>query len=157
MLGTDRDPLPPGQIEARIWRWAAPVLIAVALFLLPWTVWLTWVLPSRHVSEHWNLAWAGFDVALAASIALTGVGVYRRATWLQGAAMASGVLLLVDAWFDVTLSSGGASRMGAVAEAVFSEIPIALFAFWIAADTVRFWDRWQVLTSRAGRPEPGRE
>lgn len=149
--------LPPGRFGARAWRLAAPVFIAVALFLLPWTVWLSWALPSRHVSEHWDLAWAGFDVALAIVVAATGVGVYRHATWLQGAAAAAGVMLLVDAWFDITLSSGAMSRWVAVGEALVSEIPIALFAFWIAADTVRFWDRWLVLTSRAGRPEPDPE
>ena len=149
--------LPPDPLEATAWRWAAPAFLAVALFLLPWTVWLTWALPSRHVSHHWNLAWGGFDVALALAVALTGVGIYRRATWLQGAAVAAGVMLLVDAWFDITLASGAMSRWVAVGEAFVSEIPIAVFAFWIAADTVRFWDRWQLLTSRAGRPEPGRE
>ena len=134
-----------------------PIFLAVALFLLPWTVWLSWVLPSRHVTEHWDLAWAGFDVALAVAVAATGIGVYRRAPWLQGAAAAAGAMLLADAWFDITLSSGGASRLGAVAEALVSEIPLALLAFWIAADTARFFGRWQELTSRAGRPEPGRE
>jgi hypothetical protein len=139
------------------WRWAAPIFLTVALFLLPWTVWLTWVLPSRHVANHWDIAWAGFDAALAVAVALTGIGVYRRATWLQGAAAAAGAMLLADAWFDITLSSGGASRMAAVAEALVSEIPLALLAFWIAADTARFLGRWQQLTSRAGRPEPARE
>jgi hypothetical protein len=133
------------------------VFLAVSLLLLPWTVWLSWVLPSRHVSEHWDLAWAGFDVALAVAIAATGLGVYRRATWLQGAAAAAGVLLLADAWFDITLSSSGASRWGAVAQAVMSEIPLSLLAFWIAADSARFFGQWPELTSRAGRPEPGRE
>lgn len=133
------------------------MFLAVALLLLPWTVWLSWVLPSRHVSEHWDLAWAGFDVALAFAVAATGIGVYRRATWLQGAAAAAGAMLLADAWFDITLSSGGTSRMGAVAEALVSEIPLALLAFWIAADTARFLGQWPGLTSRAGRPEPGRE
>jgi hypothetical protein len=139
------------------WRWAGPVFLGVALFLLPWTVWLTWALPSRHVSNHWDLAWAGFDVALALAVAATGLGVYRRADWLQGVAAAAGAMLLADAWFDVTLSSGGGSRMGAVAEALVSEIPLALLAFWIAADTARFFGRWPELTSRGDRPEPGRE
>jgi hypothetical protein len=133
------------------------VFLAVALFLLPWTVWLTWVLPSRHVTDHWDLAWAGFDIALAFAVALTGIGVLRRAAWLQGAAAAAGAMLLADAWFDITLSSGGGSRMGAVAEALVSEIPLALLAFWIAMDTARFFGRWQELTSRGGRPVPGPE
>jgi hypothetical protein len=76
---------------------------------------------------------------------------------LQGAAAAAGVMLLVDAWFDVTLASNAASRWGAIAQAALSEIPLAVLAFWIAADTVRFWGRWQQLTSRGGRQVPGPE
>ena len=138
-------------------RWAAPVFLMVALFLLPWTVWLTSVLPSRHVTTDWDLTWVGFDIALMVAVALTGIGILRRAPWLQGAATAAGTMLLVDAWFDITLSSGGASRMVAVAEGVVSEIPLALLAFWIAADTARFFGRWRQLTSRAGRPAPDPE
>ena len=144
-------------VRGRPRRWAAPIFFAVALALLPWTIWLSWVLPSRHVSEHWDLAWAGFDVALAVAVGATGLGIYRHAAWLQGAAAAAGAMLLADAWFDITLSSSGAGFWGAVGQAVVSEIPLALLAFWIAADTARFWGRWQNLTSRAGRPEPGRE
>ena len=97
-------------------------------------MWLTWVPPSRHVTDEWGLAWAGFDAALPVAVALIGVGILRRAPWLQGAATAAGTMLLVDVWFDITLSSGGARRMGAVAEALVSEVPLALLAFWIAAD-----------------------
>jgi hypothetical protein len=143
-------------VSGWVHRWAAPVFLAVALFLLPWTVFLTWALPSRHVSDHWDLAWVGFDIALCVAVAATAVGVHRRAAWLQGVAAASGALLLADAWFDITLSSGGASRMGAVTEAAVSEIPLALLAFWIAADTARFFGRWRELTSRGGRRAPGR-
>jgi len=146
-----RDELPPQPVAGWAKRWAAPVFVGFALFLLPWTLWLTWALPSRHVSEHWDLAWVGFDVALAVTVAATAFGVYRHAAWLQGAAAAAGAMLVVDAWFDITLSSSGASRWGAVALAVVSEIPLALLAFWIAADTARFWGRWRELTSRDGR------
>ena len=149
--------LPPEPVPGWARRWAAPVFLGVALFLLPWTVFLTWALPSRHVSDHWDLAWVGFDVALAVAVAATAVGVWKHAAWLQGVAAAAGALLLADAWFDITLSSGGGSRMGAVTEALVSEIPLALLAFWIALDTARFFGRWQELTSRGGRTEPGRE
>ena len=151
------DQLQHDPVSGWVRRWAGPVFLIVALFLLPWTVFLTWALPSRHVSDHWDLAWVGFDIALAIAVGLTGLGIYRRAAWLQGAATAAGTMLLADAWFDITLSSGGASRMGAIAEAFLSEVPLALLAFWIAADTARFFGRFPQLTSRAGRPAPGPE
>ena len=43
----------------------------VAVALVPWTLYLTFTLPSRHVTFHYDLAWVGFDVALAASFAAT--------------------------------------------------------------------------------------
>ena len=43
-------------------RWVAPLLGFVALFLIPWTLYLTLTLPSRHVTHHYDLAWVGFDI-----------------------------------------------------------------------------------------------
>jgi len=45
-------------------RWAVPVLALTAVCLLPWTLWLTYSLPARHVTQHYDLAWVGFDAAL---------------------------------------------------------------------------------------------
>jgi len=33
--------------------------------LVPWVVMLAAVLPSAHRAAHWDIAWAGFDIALA--------------------------------------------------------------------------------------------
>src|ERR1041385_7242676 len=41
-------------------RWVTPLLTLVAIGLLPWTLWLTFSLPARHVSQHYDVAWAGF-------------------------------------------------------------------------------------------------
>ena len=41
------------------------LLALVAVALVPWTLYLTFTLPSRHVTIHYDLAWVGFDVALA--------------------------------------------------------------------------------------------
>jgi hypothetical protein len=133
----------------------APVLLCVCLFLLPWTFWLTQTLPRRHVSEHWRVAWTGFDVALAVLFALTALAVLRRAAWLQGAASATAMLLLADVWFDTLLSSH--PRI-AIFEAVFSELPLALLLLWIAHDTARFWRRWlRVLEIAPPKPRAADE
>ncbi len=142
-------------------KWALPILALVALFLLPWTAWLTVTLPARHVSEHWDAAWVGFDVAEFVALAATAFGIWRRTAWLQAAAAAAGTLLCADAWFDVLLSHGDRKFWVAVAEAVVAEIPLAAVCFWIAVDAARFWARWQrllpTLTSRGGRRAPARE
>src|SRR5207253_9903047 len=62
-------------------------LVAAALVLAPWTAWLASSLPCRYLSQHWNVAWAGFDTALAATLALTGVAALHHAPWLDRAAV----------------------------------------------------------------------
>jgi hypothetical protein len=107
-------------------------LPASALFLVPWSVWLASSLPCRYLSEHWGIAWAGFDIALAAALALTGVAALRRTPWLDRAAVAAATLLAADAWFDVVTSRGAAAVALATTEAVAVELPVALLCIWVA-------------------------
>jgi hypothetical protein len=123
-------------------RWAMPLLGAVVVFLLPWTVWLTVTLPAKHVAEHWDAAWVGFDLAEVVALSLTAYGLWKRAPWVEVAASAAGTLLIADAWFDILLSGGDEKVWVAVAEAVFAEVPLAILCFWIAIDVARFWAGW---------------
>jgi hypothetical protein len=116
----------------RRWRPSLPVFLAAsALFLLPWSAWLASSLPCRYLSQHWGVAWAGFDLALATALAATGVAVLRRAPWLDRAAVAAATLLATDAWFDVITSRGAAAVALATTEAVAVELPIALLCLWL--------------------------
>ena len=36
-------------------RWVPPGLALIAVALVPWTIWLTTVLPSHEVVDHWDL------------------------------------------------------------------------------------------------------
>jgi PAP2 superfamily len=104
---------------------------AAALLLVPWTIGLARALPCRYLSVHWGVAWAGFDTALAMSLALTGFAVLRRAAWLDRAATATATLLAVDAWFDV-LTAGSATAVAlASAEAFAIELPVAVLCLWV--------------------------
>ena len=47
------------------------LLALTAAGLLPWTLWLTFTLPSRHVTEHYDVAWVVFDCALFCAFAAT--------------------------------------------------------------------------------------
>jgi hypothetical protein len=133
-------------VEIRELSWirrrALPILTLVALFLLPWTIWLTFALPSRHVSEHWDAAWVGFDVAELVALAATAVGIYRRAAWVEVSASVAGTLLLADAWFDIMLANSDEKIWVAVVEAAVAEIPLAILCFTIAFDVSRFLSRW---------------
>jgi hypothetical protein len=109
-------------------RAATLVLIAAAFALVPWTLWLTYSLPSRHVTRHYDVAWIGFDVALAVAIAATAYAALRRTRALVALAAVTGTMLLCDAWFDVVTSWDGE----ALALAVFAEVPLAVLCLLLA-------------------------
>jgi hypothetical protein len=48
-----------------------------------------------------------------------------------------GVLLLCDAWFDITLSWGSGEQTASVLTAILAEIPIAVLAFALAQRLLR--------------------
>jgi hypothetical protein len=131
--------------DVRLYRWVPRLLALVALALVPWTLWLTVSLPSRHVSQHYDVAWIGFDVALAAAFGLTAWSALRRPRWLVALAAATGTMLVCDAWFDVVTASGGVERLEAMAEAAFGELPLAAICAYIVYDTERFRDRVRQL------------
>ncbi len=66
----------------------------------------------------------GFDVLLIVMFALTAYLALRRRQLLVMACFVTGVLLICDAWFDVTTASGRDLWLSA-ADAVFVELPIA--------------------------------
>src|SRR5437763_12222410 len=82
-------------------RWVVPLFGLAALLLVPWVVLLVFALPSTQRAAHWDIAWAGFDVALALLLFTVAVAACRRSPWLESAATAAATLLFVDAWCDV--------------------------------------------------------
>jgi hypothetical protein len=106
-------------------RWASYVFVALGAGLVPWTLWLAATLPERQVARNFDVAWSGFDVALAISLIATGCGLYKGTAWTQGVAASAATLLVTDAWFDVLSSAPGPERTMAVALAVFAELPVA--------------------------------
>lgn len=124
------DPLP-------LPRWLVPLLTLTATGLLVWTLWLTYSLPSRHITQHYDVAWVGFDVGLLVMFAVTGVCAVRSSRWLVPAAAATGTMLLCDAWFDVVTSQSG-ERLEAVLEAALAELPLAAICWFIVFNVERF-------------------
>jgi hypothetical protein len=113
-------------------RWVVPLFGLGALLLVPWIVLLVFALPSTHEAAHWDIAWAGFDVALALLLLTVAVAACRRSPWLEGAATATATLLFVDAWFDVLTSSTRAELFASAGEAVFVELPLAILCLLLA-------------------------
>jgi hypothetical protein len=112
--------------------------VAVGVALLPWTIWLASSLDPNHETTRWDLAWSGFDTALAVLFLLTALAAWLRSPWVGIAAGATGTLLVTDAWFDVVLESHSDELRIAIFFAAFAELPVAALCFWIAYRSERF-------------------
>ena len=75
--------------DRRIMRLAGPLFVLFSILLVPWTVFIALVLPSRQLSPNYDVAWAGFDVFLCVGLGATGYFALRRSRWLPLAAAAT--------------------------------------------------------------------
>lgn len=112
-------------------RWAARLLLVLGLALVPWTAFIAWTLPRRHVVRHWDLAWGGFDAALVVMLVVAGISLARGRPLARTLAPVIAALLVVDAWFDVVTAGDGEQFWIALALAVFAELPVAAFCIWL--------------------------
>jgi len=105
-------------------RWLVRLLAFTAAGLIPWTLWLALSLPDRRVAHHYNLAWVGFDIALAVVFAATAWSGLRHSRWLVPFVSATATMLLCDAWFDV-VTSAPSQRLEPILLAALAEVPLA--------------------------------
>ena len=110
-------------------------LVVVAVALVSWAGYLSFALPTSYTVSSWSLAWAGFDVLLAALLAATGWLALRRRPEVVLAAVAAAGMLGADAWFDVTTANSG-DRLGSLLSAVLVELPLAVALVVAAARRV---------------------
>ena len=113
------------------------LLAGCALLLLPWIVVLAATLPAHTVARNWSVAWAGFDLLLAAMLAGTAWLRHSGDPRASALAGASAAMLLVDAWFDTSTSAAGLDLVTAWGSAVFIELPLAVFCARIALRSPR--------------------
>lgn len=120
---------------------ALEMLLACVAALIPWTIFLAISLPNQYDAHHWRLTWAGFDGLLLIAMSMTVYLGWRRRQAVIVAAIATAVLLICDAWFDITLDLGTPEVWWSLASAVLVELPLAGFfitrAFIIISITVR--------------------
>ena len=126
-----------GVVRTRALDLVGVLFAAAALILVPWVVFLVHALPSDHRSAHWDVAWGGFDTALALLLVGVAVAAWRRSPWLEGAATAAATLLFVDAWFDILTASSRSELVTAIVEAAVVELPIAVFCLFLARSVER--------------------
>jgi hypothetical protein len=105
------------------------LLVITCLGLIPWIIVLGLTLPRRYVANHWTLAWVGFDVALLCALATTAWAAWRRRQVVIIAALVTGTMLVLDAWFDIVTDSTTRDLIISVVTAAFGELPLAVLTF----------------------------
>lgn len=107
------------------------------LVLFPWVAYLSATLPASAAGGAWRTAWVGFDVILAGAMAAAGWLVWHRRHLAIVALPVAATLLIVDAWFDVSLSWGTSEQVGALLAAGLVELPVASLLIVGAATMLR--------------------
>jgi hypothetical protein len=141
----------PGQAESMtpIPRWVAPLFALLGIGLVPWAAWIAYELPQRHLARHWDVAWGGFDAAMAGLLLATAFAAVRRSPWIQSTATAAATMLACDAWFDMATASRGGEEAMAIATALVIELPLVVLCLWVARNVER---AHELLLRRRGRP-----
>jgi hypothetical protein len=102
------------------------LMIGGSIAMVPWLAYLALTLPENYVAHNWPITWVGFDILLVTFMVATAVLGYLRRQLLVFAAFTSGVLLICDAWFDLT-TAGPNDLWLSVTTALLIELPLAIF------------------------------
>ena len=100
------------------------VLLAVGL--IPQIAILAVTLPDRAVVSHWTLAWGGFAIFVALGLLATAVCVVRNSPWTVVAASATGIIVFVDAWFDLMTRQGADDLGPPVVRVLLLKLPLGV-------------------------------
>lgn len=120
------------RIYPAIPHWVAALYGVLVLITIPWTVYIGLTLPSKNLSQHWDAAWVGLDIAIAIFLVLNAIFSYKESKWLVMSATATSTLLILDAWFDIITARHGRPLEASLASAIFVEIPLAILTFRVA-------------------------
>lgn len=124
----DIDAGPPQAVP----HWTGWLLLALALFTLPWIAGLAVALPSKSEAAHYDVSWTGFDILLFVVLLRTGWSLLRHRAYVEVTAAMAGTLLVVDSWFDVMSAPTPSEFWTALGMAVLIQLPLAAFCLWIA-------------------------
>jgi hypothetical protein len=123
VMAAGRVVLPRRILAAR--RWVPRFLALCCLILIPWIGYLVVTLPPRYETADWTLTWSGLDVAELIALATTAWSLWRQRQIAVSATLVTAVLLVCDAWFDVTTAQPGPDLLSSVASALLIELPLA--------------------------------
>ena len=116
-------------VVARRRRLRLALMVGGAIGLIPWIVFLVTSLPANYVA-------LGFDVLLVAFMVTTAVLVFLRRQLALLTAFTTGVLLICDAWFDVT-TAGPHDLWVSALTAMLVELPLAAILITTALRILR--------------------
>jgi hypothetical protein len=133
--------------QSRLIRWVGPVFALLSVLMVPWIVYIAVSLPSRQLSPNYDLAWAGFDVILAAGLASCAYFALRRSRYLSAASAATAALLVVDAWFDC-MTTPGSDRWRSIAFCFLAELPLAVLCLWLSYHSEQIAERRILILGR---------
>ena len=122
---------------ARVGRIIALAVGVAAIGMVPWSIFLGLTLPRRYDARHWSLLWIGFDAILCVVLASFAWLTWKRRQLMLVMAIIAGTLLFCDAWFDVITSWGNRDHWVTIMTAVFAELPLSAFMFWLAYRAIR--------------------
>ncbi|MFE7799266.1 hypothetical protein [Nocardia sp. NPDC057440] len=100
------------------------LMVGGSLALIPWIVYLAVSLPSDYQARNWTVTWVGFDTLLVAMMLTTAYLGWKRRRLLILPAFGTGLLLLVDAWFDI-MTANADDVWFSVGIALIAELPLA--------------------------------
>ncbi|MGB3480924.1 MAG: hypothetical protein WBB07_01745 [Mycobacterium sp.] len=104
------------------------LMIGGALCMIPWVVYLAFTLPRDYTVRDWPLTWVGFDSLLIAFMAGTAFLAWLHRLPLVFFAFTTGILLLCDAWFDITTAGPGELPTAAVSAVLGGLLAAVLIA-----------------------------
>ncbi len=140
------------KVRISIPSWWAVIYIAISLFMIPWTVFLGFHLPSKHITRNWDITWVGLDAFLIVSLLVTGILAKMNSIYMVLSAIITGTLFMTDAWFDVLgykVGSFGFSE--AMLTAFFGELPMAFMSYGLAIHALRrLYAEKEVKTESSG-------
>jgi hypothetical protein len=128
---------PPGPARRGTRSRLGRAYVTAGVAMIPWLIYLAFTLPAGATDGHWALTWVGLDGCEALALLATGRLLLRADNRCVLAATATAVLLLTDAWFDVTSAAPGDELLVAIAMAVFAETPIAAACIALALRLIR--------------------
>jgi hypothetical protein len=95
----------PRSFTARLRQTHFGLMTGGAVFMIPWIVYLGFTLPQNYTVRDWPLTWLGFDSLLVVFMIATAVLTWLHRQVLVFPAFTTGVLLICDAWFDLTTAN----------------------------------------------------